>query len=241
MKIHTRIIVDMQTGEVLLDEFYEYSGPLALCDRSLQSQATQAANTASQTAGNYGAGAAGIQANLVPRLEREAVNPPGYGSFGLGEMETANQETAAGATGSAQEAAKLRSMRTGNAAGLGAIEAGGAGAGARASGSALQSILAKNAELKANQMSEANRGLGGILGEDIRGNIGAEGLVPEDIKAGVAAGNSGWLQNLTKMIAAIRGGGGTNLNLGGSGGGSGGGGASYGDYNWDTENIPGYK
>ena len=114
-------------------------------------------------------------------------------------------------------------MRTGNAAGLGAIEAGGAGAGARASGSALQSILAKNAELKANQMSEANRGLGGILGEDIRGNIGAEGLVPEDIKTAVGAGQAGWLQNLyggvnsiANLIKALKSGGSQSDSQGGA-------------------------
>ena len=31
MKIHTRVVFDIETGAILEDEYYEYSGPLALC------------------------------------------------------------------------------------------------------------------------------------------------------------------------------------------------------------------
>lgn len=210
MKVWTELVVDIETGKVSRETFYEYSGPVALCDRALQQQATQAAKTATGTAAGYGAEAGGIQGNLVPRLESWAVNPPGYNPMDLAMMETGAGETAAANTGSAQQAMRLRAMRTGNVAGLGAGEAAAAGEGARASGSALQSILAKNAELKSRQQSEANRGLEGILGEDIRGQVANAGLVPEDINAGVNAGKVGWLQNMTQILDALKGAGGTS-------------------------------
>ena len=225
MRIYTRIFLDWN-GNILESESYDYSGPLILCDRSLQAQAEQAGKTAASTAGNYGSAAEGIAANVVPRLESEAVNPPGYGPFGLSEMETAAESSGAGATGAAQERARLEAMRTGNRAGIGAITAGAAGEGARGAGSALQSILAKNAELKASQREQANRGLEGVLGEDIGAQGRAEGVVPEDINAAVNAGKSGWFQNLVNMLAAIRGG---TPSAGGAGSSRGGGAGSMPD------------
>ena len=199
MKVWIEVTFDIETGNVSRETFYEYEGPLALCDRSLQAQANQAEKSAAGTAANYGAEGAGIQSSLVPRLEQQAINPMGYGS-GLGAMETSALQTGAGATGAAQEQARLQAMRTGNAAGLGAITAASAGEGARGTGGALQSILAKNAELKARQQQEANTGLQGILGEDVRGQVANAGLVPENINAGVNAGKSGWFQNLMEYM-----------------------------------------
>lgn len=206
MKVYTRIVVDMTSGKVLAVESYQYHGPIALADRALTAQAEQAGKTAQQTAGQYGAAAGGVQANLVPRLESWAGGAaPGFGPFGLSEMETAAEQTAGSASGSAQEQAKLRAMRTGNAAGVGATQAASAEGAARAGGSALQDILARNAALKAQQMSEANRGLEGVLGEDIRGQTAALGIVPEDVNAAANAQKVGWLQDTTQMLNALSG------------------------------------
>lgn len=195
MKIYTRIALDWD-GNIIESESYDYHGPLALCDRSLVQNAKDASKTAQQTAGNYQAAGNQIQGDLVPRLEREAVNPTGYGTFGLGDMESAAEQSAAGASGTAQEGMRLRAMRTGNAAGLGSGQAAAAEGAARAGGSALQDILAKNAELKANQASKANSQLGDVLGENIHGNLSAQGLVPEDINAATNASKVGWVQNV---------------------------------------------
>jgi hypothetical protein len=223
MKIHTKTTWDIETGKVLFDSFYLYSGPLALCDRALTQQAQQAESTAAGTAAGYGAQAAGIQGSIVPRLESYAAgNTPGYGPFGLSEMETAAEQTGAGATGAAQERSRLRAMRTGNAAGLGATDVASAGEGARATGGALQSILANNAKLKESQQEMANRSLSGILGEDIGAQTAEAGLVPEDIKTEMAATQSdpwaGWMKqfgdvvgiggNVAKGILGATGGGG---------------------------------
>ena len=128
MKIFTSVLLDWK-GNIIESESFEYFGPIAKCDRSLTNDAEQAQKTAVQTAGNYQAAGQGIQQSLVPRLEQQAVNPTGFGAFGLGEMETGAEQTAAGASGAAAEQARLRANRTGNAASLGSVQAAGAGEG----------------------------------------------------------------------------------------------------------------
>ena len=216
MKIFTSVLLDWK-GNIIESESFEYFGPIAKCDRSLTNDAEQAQKTAVQTAGNYQAAGQGIQQSLVPRLEQQAVNPTGFGAFGLGEMETGAEQTAAGASGAAAEQARLRANRTGNAASLGSVQAAGAGEAAKAGGSALQSILSRNAQLKATQQQQANQGLEGVLGEDIKGNLGAEGLVPEDIKAASEAEQFGWLQDVGQGIKDFK----TLTSSGGGGGGGG--------------------
>src|SRR5690348_11648830 len=111
MRIHTKIVIDIETGRVVEDSFYHYEGPLALCDRSQQASATDAMRTAEQTGGQYGATAAGISGNLVPQLQRWTVSPPGYGPAGLAEMETRSVQAAKAGQGAAQEASRLRALR----------------------------------------------------------------------------------------------------------------------------------
>src|SRR5690349_16731195 len=104
MKIHTHTIWDIETGAVLSDEVFEYTGPVAFCDRSLNDMAKQNARTAQSTAGNYGAAAGGIQSELVPRLQQYSQgDTPGFGAVGLADMENAAESTAGAASGAAKE------------------------------------------------------------------------------------------------------------------------------------------
>ena len=206
MRVWTRVSWNIDGSDEPNGESYSYQGPLVLCDRALQAAADNARETASGQAGNYGGAGQGIQANLVPRLETQATNPEGFGPFGLADMQTAAEQTAAGATGAAKEEARLRAMRTGNAAGVGATTAAAAGEGARATGSAVQSILAKNAELKANQQDTANKELAGIMGEDYKAQGEEAGLIPEDINAAIKSKSVGWMQDWNQF----------NQDLGGS-------------------------
>lgn len=41
MKIHNRTVIDMATGQVLEDDFFEYEGPLALCTHGKEKQITE--------------------------------------------------------------------------------------------------------------------------------------------------------------------------------------------------------
>lgn len=45
MRITTKIVVSMLTGEILEHEYFDYDGPLALCDRAAQAAAKSAAGT----------------------------------------------------------------------------------------------------------------------------------------------------------------------------------------------------
>lgn len=202
MRIHTKIVFDCD-GNVLEDEYYDYSGPLMLCDRSLTNQAQQAETTAAQTAGQYGAQAGAQGAFLTPKLEQWTVNPPGYSPTDQATMMTQQQLAGAASSGSQQEQAKLRAMRTGNVAGLGAQEAASAQGGARAAGQGVQSILAQNALLKAKQQQQALRELGNLYGTNVRGQTAAENIEPEDINAATKAQQSGWLQNVLNTMNTV--------------------------------------
>jgi hypothetical protein len=205
MKIYTKLVINIQTGLILYEESYEYSGPVALCDRSQQAAADAARTQAQQSAGGYGATAAGISGGLVPELQRWTVAPPGYGPQGLAEMQTSALQGARARSGAVEEASRLRALRTGNAAGLGSLEAAEAQGGARGAGSAIEDILAKNAMLKSSQQQQAMGELGNLYGTSLRGDIAAQGLVPEDIKANLAAGQQGWLQNAEGIVQMLGG------------------------------------
>ena len=59
--MNTRVVLDMATGAVLERTGFDYCGPVARCDRSVQN----AANTAAST---EGAQATGIGSYLTPQL-----------------------------------------------------------------------------------------------------------------------------------------------------------------------------
>src|SRR5512146_3039128 len=164
MRIYTKVVIDISTGKLLNSEFFDYAGPVALCDRSQQAAADAARNQATQSAGQYGGTAQNTSGQLVPQLQQWTTAPPGYGPTGLAEMETRSVQAANAKAGAAQEASRLRAMRTGNEAGLGALEAAEARGGAQGAGSAVEDILAKNAMLKASQQEAAQRQLGGLYG-----------------------------------------------------------------------------
>ena len=203
MKIYTRIEIDMETGKVRHAESYDYSGPLALCDRSLVARAKSAQDQASQQAGAYGSQAAGIAGNITPTLERWTVNPPGFSPQAMANLKTNAIQAANARAGAAQEQSRLRALRTGNEAGLGALEAAEAQGGARAAGSTVEDILAKNEMLKAQQQREAMGELGNLYGSAMRGNVGSMEQEAKDIDAATSASQTGWLQNTMGVLSTL--------------------------------------
>lgn len=222
MTIYTRIVLDLN-GNVLESDSFEYQGPLALCDRAMQQQAAQAGKQATQTAGQYGATAGQVGGFLMPQLEKFATAPPGYSPMDEANMQTQALLSGASDSGAARQEATLRGARTGNLASVPGQNAAITEAAARGTGGMLQNILAKNAELKAQQQRQAQQELGGLYGTAERGQIGAESLVPEDVKAGVEAGKSGWLQNMINVMKVVNSLGGTLFHSAGNSGGSAGG------------------
>src|ERR1700743_3119785 len=107
-RIHTRTVIDMATGAIIEDESYEYSGPLALCDRWAQGQEKTDATNAGNTAAGFGSSASGISANLLPFLTRELNNPQGFSQQDTTQMLNQAQAGAGGATSGLMGAAALQ-------------------------------------------------------------------------------------------------------------------------------------
>ena len=97
MRITTRMTIDMLTGKVLEHEFYEYDGPVALCDRSLQQSAQNNATAAGATAAGYGGAAAGIGSTLSPFYSQEMKAQHGFAPGQVNELLTAAEAGAGGA------------------------------------------------------------------------------------------------------------------------------------------------
>lgn len=212
MRIHTKIVLDMATGAIEHEEGFEYHGPIALCDRSVQSGAGQVATGDKGTAGTFGSQAGSMFNAVGPTISRWAAGEtPGYGSLGLGQMLTSAEATAGAARSAGDEQARLRAMRTGNMASIAPTEAGIAGETGRGLGLAVQNILAKNAMLKEAQQ-EKGLGLGaGLYGTGGKLQEGALGLSNEALQTQLKAGQAGWLQNLMGLMQAGGGGAGSAM------------------------------
>jgi len=209
MKIYTRLVIDIETGERLEEESFEYSGPLALCDRAAQSQASQAAQTAQNTAAGYGANAATIGSQLVPFLSRELTNPQGYSQQDIGAMLTNAMASSGGANAGITGQANLQAARTRNAGGFATALDEAARQRSRALAGASEGIAAQNANLKQEQQQHAANALQGLYGVDTGAQLKGMDIQNQDINTEIQAGKSGWLQNTLDILNTINQSGGT--------------------------------
>jgi len=208
MRITTKAVYDMETGQLVEWAGYYYSGPLELADRAAQAATSNiskvgqaAATNATTTAGGYGSSAAGIGGTLIPTLTKEATNPQGFNPTDINNMTVAGEQGAGGANSGITGEAALRTARSRNAGGFsGALDQA-----ARVKGQALSAnsvgIQDQNAQLKQKQQQAGISGLQGMYGTDVSAQMKGLGLVPEDLNAStnaensnVNAGKSGWLQ-----------------------------------------------
>lgn len=200
MRITTRMTIDMLTGKVLEHEFYEYDGPVALCDRSLQQSAQNNATAAGATAAGYGGAAAGIGSTLSPFYSQEMKAQHGFAPGQVNELLTAAEAGAGGAAGSITGQAGLEAARTRNASGFtksldeAARDKDKALAGA-SEGIAGEDVMAAK---QLNQQGAA--GEAGLYGTDVGAQLKAMGQQNEDIGTAVQAGQTGWLQNMEGVL-----------------------------------------
>ena len=171
--------------------------------RQLADTAQGAANTATATAGQYGGAAGGIAGTLVPGLERQFNAPPGMSSADLAMQQTQQQEAAGGTAGGLKGSLALRAARMGNPAGVSADAAAISQGASRAQGQGVQDVMTQNALLKQKQQQDAAQGLAGIYGTDVRAQGESAGQVAPDVKAGVDASQTGWLQNLQGILGTL--------------------------------------
>lgn len=205
MRIHTRTVIDIETGKVLHDEFYEYDGPLALADRSAQAQAKNAANTAGSNAADYGASAKGEHTFLAPTLERDVTNPVGFTPTETNNMLVAGEQGAGGATAGIAGAAGLNAMRTRNSAALsGVLDQAARTKQQQLSENAL-GVQNESAKLAQAKRAAALSGLQGLYGTDVGAQMKSMGIQSDEIKNEIEAGQHGWLQNSLGAIGTLGG------------------------------------
>jgi hypothetical protein len=205
MRIHTCTVWDIETGAVLSDECYEYSGPLALADRSVQSAAKSDANQAGTTAGGFGSAALGIAGPLTGELQREAANPIGYTPEQTNSMLVAGEQGAGGANASIAGTAGLAAGRTRNSAALsGVLDAAARAKTQQLSQNALN-VQNKSADVGLQRQAQAQQQLQGLYGTNVNAQLKSMGLQNEDLNTELAAGRQGWLQNTEGVLDTLGG------------------------------------
>jgi|ERR1700690_469685 len=174
-------------------------------DRSLQNSAEQANTTAQTTGANYGSQAAGIGAQLIPQLQAQATGNVGETPTQINSQLVAGQQAAGGATGSVAGEAGLAANRTHNSGALSGVLDQASRNRAMAESSNALGVQNKSADVARANQARSQGELAGIYGGDIHAQLGAMGLQPADINAGVNAGNSGWFQNSMNFLNSLSG------------------------------------
>jgi hypothetical protein len=207
MRIHTKTVWQLTDDPnefvVLQDDAYEYSGPVALADRSAQAQASNAAATAGSTAAGYGSTASGVNSFLTPQLERNATNPIGFTPTETNNMLVAGEQGAGGATSGITGQAGLQAARTRNSGALsGVLDQAARTKQQQLSQNAL-GVQNESAKLAQAKQASALSGLQGLYGTDVGAQLKSMGIQDQDINTEIQAGQSGWLQNATGVIGAL--------------------------------------
>lgn len=168
--------------------------------RDAQAAAQQAGTTAATTAGNYGAQAGGIGANLVPFATREMTNPQGYSQRDVGAQLTAGLAGAGGATAGLTGAAGKMAADTRNPMGFSSALDDAARQRDKAAAGVGERVASNNADVKLNQQKEGAGLLSGLYGMDVRGQTENAAQIAPDVQAQVAANKTGWLQNAEGLV-----------------------------------------
>jgi len=166
--------------------------------------AQQAASTAAQTGGQYGAGAQDIGGMLVPTLKADVTNAPGLGESGRNAMLGTGLGAAGGAASGIVGEEGLRAARSRNVGGSAGVLDEAAREKMRTSAGVGLDVATKDAMLKAQQRAGALKQLEGLYGTDVGAQLKAQSLVPEDIDAWSKANQTGWVQNTAMMIDALK-------------------------------------
>jgi hypothetical protein len=185
---------------------FEYSGPVALADRSQQAAGKTAQGDEKNAASTFGSNASTIGGPLTAQLQKQAANPTGFNPTDLNNMLVASAQGSGGATSGLTGQADLATARTRNAGGFAsALDEASRVKNRQLSQNNLD-VSGANANLKQKQMQDAQAQLGNMFGMDTRSQLSAMGMIPESINATVNAGKSGWLQNMNDTISTLTGG-----------------------------------
>jgi len=137
---------------------------------------------------------------LIPELTREATHPTGYNPNDLNAMLVGGEQGAGGAAGGLAGETGLRAARSRNTGALsGVLGEISRNKGRQLSENALN-VQGMNAQEKERQRQAGLSGLEGVRGGDIKANLEAQGLVPEDIKMWKANQGRGFFQGMLDLM-----------------------------------------
>lgn len=173
--------------------------------------AQNAASTASNTAAGYGAQASTIGSQLVPFESRQLQNPSGMSQQDIGQQLTAGLAGAGGATSGLAGAASKDAATSRNPMGFSSALDSAARSRDAAAAKTSEGIAANNANVKLGQQDTAGKTLSGLYGMNVQGQNEAARNVTGDINAETDANKTGWMQNMTQLIAAVNGSGGQGI------------------------------
>lgn len=174
MRIHTRTVFDIESGQKLADDYFEYSGPLASCDPSsgIRKQETANAATGQGISATGANNASSLYGTLSPVASTMATNPQGINPADMAKIQTSNMQTAGGANSGAVGQGSLLSARTKNA---GTADAAIAKSGEAASQNLSKANLSaqnENQQLKTQQQQTGLKTLGSLYGTNTSAELG---------------------------------------------------------------------
>jgi hypothetical protein len=208
VKITINPSFSIETGELLShDGQYDLPDELVTLrfDRSAQAQAKGNKTTADTLGSNLGSEAAGVGAAVIPGLEREATNPQGFAPTDVNNMLVAGGEAVGGANAGITGEANLEAARTRNAGGFASALDEAARTKSRQLSTNALNVSGEQAREKLKQQQFAQTQLADLMKSDRANQLRAMGLSDEAIAQELAAGKSGWLQNVNQTIEAVTG------------------------------------
>ena len=221
MRVHTRTVWDIESGEVLEDDSYEHSGPVELCEMGTGAKTGDFANSgAGQAISKTGVANAGsLYGTLSPTLSTMATNPQGINPADMAKIQTSNMQTAGGANSGAVGQGSLLSARTKNAGTAdAAIAKSGEAAGQNLSKANLGAQV-QNQQVKQEQQDTGLKGLSSLYGTNESAALGGLNESNTALKNETEAPQSFWQKYLQGLGAQ-----GMNSIISGLAGGVGGGG-----------------
>lgn len=173
--------------------------------RDAQNQAKQTYNTASGLEGSSAGEAGNLYSTLVPQFEQEASGTEGFSPTDIANMNTASQQSLGGGVASAVGTGAERAAANRNSGSMApSLDEASRNATKQLSTNALD-VQNANAQLKQKNKQAGIQGEENLFNTENQDVLSSLGLQNQSTNALTNAGNSGWFQNFTGLLGAVRG------------------------------------
>jgi hypothetical protein len=170
--------------------------------RQAQQDAQNTYNAQSNASQLYGANASAAYSQLMPQYTNMALNPQGLNPTEKADLSTASQQSTGGSTAGAVTQGNLNVARTGNAGGYQATLSDAVRQGMKQNSNNALAADTADIGLKEQQRQEGLAGENGLYNSNLGAATGELNAENQSTNALTAAGQSGWLQNLTGIMNA---------------------------------------